>query len=376
MSQEPVSQYTVPTPSSLGSMVLERSQTRQDNIQQLLSALCQRHQLQYDTPPQKQDVEELLYADQEANRRWSGRVNGFTKLCGWLGKWLPFHDLELLGLLDFDSLSRVCNYTIGHFLLSSERPVIPNRYHKLLPKLESIRAQIPIRPEPYRQQPCTAETAIQRAILCLEELTPNKKMLFLGDDDLTSVAVALVAKEKGQEVDLTVVDLDTALLENIDKAVKTLGIPIQATVVDLFGPEKAFDTEFDVILADPSYEENWVRQFTEVAIDMLAMNGHYMLCLPHPFGKGWLKDWVEVIEEAKPLRLLECREAFNEYPMLSTRRKRMGPLFTWFLPVGKSLAEQYQALPFTYSDLFIFRKTEEKRPAGTSAPLPSLDTPR
>lgn len=341
---------------------------REQQIERLLAALSQRNQVGYQLPPGETEIEALLEVDLAANRRWASRIDWLMRCFGVLGRWLPFHDLELLGQMNFESLAWLCNYNLKHFLVSSAREDRLTHSQNVYRQLSRIRANIPIQTEPYRQQPCTPETALQRALYCLGDLSPSGRILLLGDDDLTSVALALVAKERQLDIELTVVDIDTRLLDAVSAAIRPLGIKLEAKRVDLFGHGHDLHNRFDLVLADPSYEETWVRQFADVAFGALEMGGHYLLSLPHPIGRDWLPRWVSELEQEHPVQMKAFHEAFNEYPMLHNRKRWMRWFFSVWFPVEKTLARQYQSVPFTYSDLLVFQKTSESLPTRPGLP--------
>jgi predicted methyltransferase len=101
------------------------------------------------------------------------------------------------------------------------------------------------------QSHCTIETKLRRAQYLLDE-TPlaRSSLLLLGDDDLTAIAVTLVARHYGLEIPITVLDVDARVVEFIqahvpeaDCRVHDLREPLPD---DLLGA-------FHIVMTDPPY---------------------------------------------------------------------------------------------------------------------------
>jgi len=110
------------------------------------------------------------------------------------------------------------------------------------------------RPKPERnldQFRATEDTVLRRAVLLgnVPDIS-QKKLLFLGDDDLTSVAFALLFKAEK----VTVVDIDSRLLRFLEVVAKEEGLPIEVFEHDLRNPlPKPNFKRYDVAFFDPPY---------------------------------------------------------------------------------------------------------------------------
>jgi predicted methyltransferase len=110
------------------------------------------------------------------------------------------------------------------------------------------------RPRPDRnldQFWATEDTVLQRATLLGN--IPNisqKKLLFLGDDDLTSLAfVSLFTAER-----VTIVDIDSRLLRFLEMVAREEGLPIETFKHNLRDPlPKSVFKRYDVSFFDPPY---------------------------------------------------------------------------------------------------------------------------
>lgn len=110
------------------------------------------------------------------------------------------------------------------------------------------------RPKPNRnldQFWATEETVLQRAVL-LGNIPgiSQKKLLFLGDDDLTSIAFTLLFRAER----VTVVDIDSRLLQFLKIVAQEERLPIETFEHDLRNslPKPEFK-RYDVVFFDPPY---------------------------------------------------------------------------------------------------------------------------
>jgi len=122
----------------------------------------------------------------------------------------------------------------------------------------------------------TVDTVLRRVqFLEREGALARTKILFLGDYDLTSVAVA----KKGGPAEIHVVDIDGDLLSLIQKVADTNHFPIQTHLQDLrldYPPPLL--AAFDVVVTDPPFTLNGVKLFLLHALRALAPNGRIYCC--------------------------------------------------------------------------------------------------
>jgi hypothetical protein len=136
--------------------------------------------------------------------------------------------------------------------------------------LEKLREYGRLRPAPLPQLDqahATPETALRRALYMLEEGgLAGRSVLFLGDDDLTSVAAGLLGVARR----LTVVDVDERLLEMIKETSWKEGLGIQCVHHDLRKPlPEDLVGEFDTFFTDPPYTPAGLRLFLSRGIQAL-----------------------------------------------------------------------------------------------------------
>lgn len=127
------------------------------------------------------------------------------------------------------------------------------------------------RPAPDRrldQVYATPETVLRRAVLLGALLDLSRKtIVFLGDDDLTSIAVALLFPG----LRISVVDIDVRLLHYLEKASKEEGLEVEMIEHDLQTPlPRAVFRDFDLCFFDPPYTpqalDTWITRAIEASL--------------------------------------------------------------------------------------------------------------
>jgi predicted methyltransferase len=121
------------------------------------------------------------------------------------------------------------------------------------------------------QSHATAETAVRRAIYLFEhDAIEGRSLLFLGDDDLTSVAVGLLA----QHLDIkprriTVLDTDDRLVSFLRESAPA-ECPIETIHHDLRHPvPDSITAQFDAFFTDPPYTTEGLKLFVSRGVKAL-----------------------------------------------------------------------------------------------------------
>ena len=161
--------------------------------------------------------------------------------------------------------------------------------------------------------PATAETMARRALhLAGEYELAGASVLCLGDHDLTSLAVGLVAPE----AELSVVDIDEPILDHITDTAAKLGDPVIAAWADLrlALPPSMVGTA-DLVFTDPPYTTEGMRLFLTRGLEALRPTGHERLAFCFGTGERHLVKALEVQGLLGDLRLaLEAMlPGFNHY---------------------------------------------------------------
>jgi predicted methyltransferase len=129
---------------------------------------------------------------------------------------------------------------------------------------------------------CTAETKVRR-VLALHEADAlvGRRILLLGDDDLTSVAIRAIVDRFGSSVTiagLTVLDVDPAVVAFVRDRLSGAPFPYVCVQHDLREPlEPGLMNAFDTVLTDPPYTVYGARLFLSRAATALADSGGSVL---------------------------------------------------------------------------------------------------
>ena len=122
----------------------------------------------------------------------------------------------------------------------------------------------------YDQFLATQKTIAKRASKMDDMLDiQDNRILFLGDDDHTSIAVGLNNKYEN----ITVVDVDSDILNSIESLAKNSNIKLETFQHDLRSSFPAqLEGSFDVIFTDPPYTPEGIELFLSRAIEALDPN--------------------------------------------------------------------------------------------------------
>ncbi|MCS4541428.1 MAG: bis-aminopropyl spermidine synthase family protein [Euryarchaeota archaeon] len=183
-------------------------------------------------------------------------------------------------------------------------------FQKILDKQKQIAKLRPIPDTLLDQAYATPETAVFRtAIMAERGDLEGKNILFLGDDDLTSIPTALT----GLPERIVALDIDKRLLELIEKIAKAENLEIEAVEHDLRNSlPNSLKNQFDVFFTDPPYTIPGLSLFLSRGIEGLKPGIKYIyLAFSH---KG-PEDRLEVQKTLTEMGLVitELLPGFNIY---------------------------------------------------------------
>ncbi len=125
---------------------------------------------------------------------------------------------------------------------------------------------------------CTYQTKLRR-VLALHEADAlvGRRILLLGDDDLTSVAIQSVVRHFGSPAtiaELAVVDVDPAVVDFVCRELAEAPFPVACLQHDLRRPlPDRFRARFDTVFTDPPYTVEAARLFLSRAASALTGAG-------------------------------------------------------------------------------------------------------
>ena len=168
-------------------------------------------------------------------------------------------------------------------------------HEPILEKLRDYSSRRPSADPKLDQAHATPETALRRALYMLDGGNlAGRNVLFLGDDDLTSVAAGLLRVAKG----ITVVDIDGRLLEVITGISEEEGLGIRCILHDLREPlPEEFMGAFDTFLTDPPYTIPGLELFLSRGVQALRWRKISTAYMAYP--------------DKPPLEMLEAHGAIN-----------------------------------------------------------------
>lgn len=125
---------------------------------------------------------------------------------------------------------------------------------------------------------CTPKTKLRRVLaLHAAGAIAGKRVLLLGDDDLTSIALARFVEQLGARpaiAELTVLDVDRRLLAFVEAQLHDAPFPLRTVHHDLRDPlPRMLSRRFDTLVMDPPYTTAGARLFLARAIEAHAGEG-------------------------------------------------------------------------------------------------------
>src|SRR5262249_26667588 len=163
------------------------------------------------------------------------------------------------------------------------------------------------------QVAATPDTCLRRAgFLASSYWLKGAHVVFLGDHDLTSLALGLL--RAGAR--LSVVDVDDGLLEYVVRAGSRLGVEVDCWFADLrLGLPPALRESADLVFSDPPYTPEGMRLFAERGCQALRRDERSRLLLCYGYGERQPALGLKVQAVLHQLRLLPPggHGQFNRY---------------------------------------------------------------
>lgn len=212
------------------------------------------------------------------------------------------------------------------------------------------------RPAPKReldQVHATPESALKRAQLLAERGEHQRGVLFLGDDDLASVALGLALREVELARKIHVLDLDEDLVTLLGGA----ELPIEATKHDLREPlPREMRGRYGAVVTDPPYAPEGFALFLSRAIAALKSDGTLYL---HFGGSRRAPERIlqkQRIVAERGLLLEEIHPGFMRYEGAESIGSQSSLWICRKTPQSKPLSEE----ALTAGELYTRRTPEQK----------------
>ncbi|WP_456371652.1 bis-aminopropyl spermidine synthase family protein [Methanocaldococcus sp.] len=164
--------------------------------------------------------------------------------------------------------------------------VLDEFFEEILNKVKIWCKKRPVVDTSLDQSFATPETSTYRAALMYERGDlEGKNILFVGDDDLTSLPTALTNMAEN----IVVVDIDERILKLIEKFAEKENVNIKTVKHDLRNPlPEELKEKFDVISTDPPYTVDGLKLFLSRGIEGLGNEGIAYLSYSHKPIEEWL----------------------------------------------------------------------------------------
>ncbi|MEU0255259.1 GNAT family N-acetyltransferase [Streptomyces sp. NPDC006184] len=195
--------------------------------------------------------------------------------------------------------------------------VIPEVLEEAVARLGAVMGDGPAADMTLDQSKCTPETKVRRVLALLSAGTlPGGSLLLIGDDDLISLAVAVVGDVLGAPLvdQVTVVDISPDILGYIERVSADLGTRVRTVQHDLRNPlPEELHRQFDVAMTDPPYTPEGARLFLSRAVEGLRQGPAHSIFLS--FGGKSPDEMLQVQREIMELGLVTNGyiRNFNEY---------------------------------------------------------------
>lgn len=214
--------------------------------------------------------------------------------------------------------------------------IIPTEAQSLIHKMKDISDNRPPVDVTLDQSHATPDTAIRKALLLLEKGLLHESILFIGDDDLISIACMLVRYRYFDDIeklgDIMVLDIDKRYLEYIDEQsngiIDTLEYDVRNDL------PTTLQNQYHTAFTDPAYTVNGISAFAYRCHQATTEQGSLYLSMPKidPQALGEVQSNLLQIGWTQQAQF----ERFNEYTGASIHA-HVSNLYIWdkWNPINK-----------------------------------------
>ena len=214
----------------------------------------------------------------------------------------------------FDSKCKSCNNT--GYILSEE-------FKTTLKEFEKVFLMRPLETAEFDQGVVSPENSVIRAEFVYERGDlERKKLLFLGDDDLTSIAMALTKLPD----EIHIIEIDKRIVNYINKVSKEMKLNVVAHLYNAVNPlPEGLIGKFDTFLTDPVETVKGMRVFiSRCALALKGDGSAGYFGLSHY--ESSLKKWLDVEKDLLSMNLIitDVLRDFNKYLLVGERILKEG----------------------------------------------------
>ncbi len=183
-------------------------------------------------------------------------------------------------------------------------------FENIMETLETIWQNKPKATFYFDQRPVTLKTTLRRvAYLMSNEDIKNKKIIMLGDDDLTSIALALLKLD----CEVVAVDADERLIQYINEVAKKYDLNLKGSVYNaLNDTSEELKGKFDVLMTDPTPEKIPFTLFMNRAIELTKGEGSIIYTSIYSSAMKKTLDLQRIITDMN-LYITDIIPRFTEY---------------------------------------------------------------
>jgi len=194
--------------------------------------------------------------------------------------------------------------------------VVPDALQPALRRMAALARHAPPQRVELDQVHCTVETKLRRALALYDAgLLDARRLVLLGDDDLTALAIRVVSEQLGlRGGSVAVLDVDPGLVAFLRRRLRGAPFAAECLVHDLRDPlPERLRGSADGVVLDPPYTRPGASLFLSRAVDALGPGAGRSVFLA--FGASRVETTLAVQREILELGFVIRRviRDFNEY---------------------------------------------------------------
>jgi predicted methyltransferase len=198
---------------------------------------------------------------------------------------------------------------------AGRRHVLPDELTPFIEELEAASLAEPAAKLEIDQTHCTVASKVHRVLLMADFGVLDRDVVFLGDDDLTSLALARFGSLTNAGTRrITVVDVDPELLAFIGKQADQWNVDIELVEHDLTKPlPNPLQNAFNVAFTDPPYTVPGAELFLSRAVSALSNTGGQQIFFAFGGRRPDETNEVQSLITGMGLTIRSLTPNFNEY---------------------------------------------------------------